>query len=60
LPATFPPKARFKFLLDFPLKAKLKISQPPTVQKRSLNFLLESRLKAKFKNLPVPSPPNAK
>jgi hypothetical protein len=35
-------------------KQDSKICQPPTVQKRYLNFLLDdSRLKAKLKNLPA-------
>jgi hypothetical protein len=61
LPATFSPKARFKFLLDFPLKAKFKNLSAAYCPKSYLNFLLDdSRLKAEFKYLPATSPPNAK
>jgi hypothetical protein len=62
LPATFSPKARSKFLLDFPLKAKLQNLSAAYCLKRYLNFLLDDSRKqnSKIGQPPARQMPNTK
>jgi hypothetical protein len=48
LPATFSPKARFKFLLDFPLKAKFKNLSAAYCPEAHFEFFAGQSVKSKI------------